>query len=527
MPPRIAAIWCGVLLLLAGARSSPALAQAQPTSFPAERGFIRSRSFQMPFNLPPGDVTKVQSVKLYVRPANSRDWQLHATASPAQTRYDPASRQQVGSFDVRLDQDGAYEFAIMTVFTDGASDPPGVDALRPEQTVTVDTVPPDIVLKPMPSRKTADGSLIVGYEWRVTDEFLAKNTVRVEGRWYDVPTWHTIDTEPEGRREWTIPAQRPMEVRVVAADKAGNMGSRVILLGRSSGGVAGQPTRSGGDGPNLPQTNFRLVNSQTIQLRYRIHERPPSGLDRLELWVTRLGNKWERVEQDFKVPDDSSETAELPYQATQDGTYGFTIIAYSKAGIASRPAPKNNDPPQLWVEVDTKPPTANLKTVRLARPDDSRTLLLEWTAEDKNIEALPIIFEYAELDSAGNASPNWKELTPPLPNNGRYVCATPQLPPSAYQFRVRMHVFDRAGNVATIEHPTPISVDVMKPQVEIFDVNSTRSPTGSAPAERGPSMSPPGGSSPAPSLPPPGGPSPAPSLPPPGGDLLSQPPGLP
>ncbi len=520
MPLRIAAIRCGVLLLLAGAWPNfyPSRAQAQAPAVPAERGFIRSRNFQMPFNLPPGDVTKVQSVKLYVRSAASREWQLHATATTAQTRYDPVSRQQVGSFDVRLDQDGVYEFAIMTVFTDGASDPPGIDALRPEQSVIVDTVPPEIVLKPMPTRKTADGSLVVGYEWRVTDDHLARNSVRVEGRWYDVPTWHPIDTETEGRREWTIPAQRPMEVRVSAADKAGNVTSRSRLLGQQgSGSMTGQTGRAGGDGPHLPQTNFRLVNSQTIQLKYRIHDRPPSGLDRLELWVTRLGNKWERVEQEFKVPDDTSETAEIPYQTTQDGTYGFTIIAYSKAGIASRAAPKNNDPPQLWVEVDTKPPTATLKTVRLARPDDSRTLQLEWTAEDKNIEALPIIFEYAELDSAGNASPNWKELTPPLSNNGRYVCATPQLPPSSYQFRVRMHVFDRAGNVATIEHPSPVSVDVMKPQVEIFDVNSTKTPSASSPPERGPSLPSSGNSAGPPSLSPPGT-----------GDLqLSQPPGLP
>jgi hypothetical protein len=549
MPPLRVAIRHGGWALLVAAWSLSTGALAQVPNVPAERGFIRSRSFQMPFNLPPGDITRVQSVKLYVRPTNSRDWQLHATATPAQTRYDPASRQQVGTFDVRLDHDGVYEFGIMTVFTDGASDPPSLEALRPEQTVSVDTVAPDVLLRAMPGRKTADGSLIVGYEWRVTDENLARNTVRIEGRWFENPAWSPLGTETEGRQEWTIPAGRRMEVRVSATDRAGNIASRTIILGQGGGNVVGQAGRSPGDGPVLPQTNFRLVNSKTIQLTYRVNERPPSGLERLELWVTRLGNKWEKVEAAFAPPSDTSDTAEVPYEATQDGTYGFTIIAYSKAGIASRPIPKNNDPPQLWVEVDTKPPTATLKTVRLARPDDSRTLLLEWTAEDKNIEALPIIFEYAELDSAGNASPNWKELTAPLPNSGRYVCATPQLSPSAYQFRVRMHVFDRAGNVKTIEYPNAVSIDVMKPQVEIFDVKSSKHPSGGATSDHdsspenttppattipsptrspsGPGLSP-MGTAPPPALTPPGaGPTLSPMLPAPSASPSNQPAGPP
>lgn len=558
MPPLLSAFRHGGLALLVWILGVAAPALAQSSSLPAERGFIRARAFQMPFNLPPGDMTKVQSVKLYVRPASGREWQLHATATPAQTRYDPASRQQVGIFEVRLDQDGSYEFGIMTVFSDGTSDPPSIEALRPEQTVTVDTVAPEVVLRALPGRKTADGSLVVGYEWRVTDEHLARNTVRIDGRWFDAAAWSPLGTETEGRQEWTIPAGRRMEVRVTAADKAGNVSTRVIVLGQGGGNVAGPTGRSPGDGPVLPQANFRLVNSRTIQLTYRIHERPPSGLDHLELWVTRLGNKWERVDGNFAAPNDQSDTAEIPYEAAQDGTYGFTIIAYSRAGIASRPAPKNNDPPQLWVEVDTKPPTATLKTVRLARPDDARSLLLEWSAEDKNLEALPIIFEYAELDSAGNASPNWKELTAPLPNSGRYVCATPQLSPSAYQFRVRMHVFDRAGNVNTIEHPQPISIDVMKPQVEIFDVKSSKSSASGLPPESPrpsgggnspitpsgpasglppalPDHSPSGKSPGAPMLPPPGanskpgaGPAFSPMLPPPTGNLqLTEPPSLP
>src|SRR5207302_5555662 len=122
------------------------------------------------------------------------------------------------------------------------------------------------------------------------------------------------------------------------------------------------------------------------------------------------------------------------------------------------------------VEVDTRPPEAQLKSVRLANPTDGRTLVLEWKAEDKNIEALPILFEYVECDSKGNVVGKWKELTTPLPNSGRYVCATPQLSAGCYQFHVRMHVFDKAVNITTVEWPKDISADVAKPQIEIIDV---------------------------------------------------------
>jgi len=213
------------------------------------------------------------------------------------------------------------------------------------------------------------------------------------------------------------------------------------------------------------------VNKNSITLQYKVRERPPSGLATIDLWVTRVGNKWEKHAVSFKPPAEDSDTADITFDATEDGTYGFAMIATSKAG-QSQPVPKSNDPPQVWVEVDTMKPTAELRAVKLAKPDDGRTIVLEWKAEDKNLETLPIIFEYAEVDPGSTVPLKWQELATPLPNSGRYVCAAPQLAPAAYQFHVRMNVFDKAGNIETKQFPTPISVDVVKPQVEIIDVKT-------------------------------------------------------
>ena len=64
----------------------------------------------------------------------------------------------------------------------------------------------------------------------------------------------------------------------------------------------------------------------------------------------------------------------------------------------------------------------------------------------------------------------------PLPNSGRYICATPTLSPGCYLFRVRMHVFDRATNHIEVEFEKNISVDVTRPEVEITDVKTDPTP---------------------------------------------------
>jgi hypothetical protein len=459
---------------------------AQNGDIPPEKGFRRSRVFTMPFSLPSADKQRTQQIKLFVKPEPGGEWQVHATASPAQLRYDARSGLEVGEFDVRLDRDGVYNFAVMTVFTDGKSEPATPDQLRPDMRMIIDTRPPTITLRALQARTKSDGQTVVSYEWKVEDENLNRNSIRLEGRWYGGVGWTNFfrgtGPEEDGRQEWTLKPGQRMEVRLSATDRAGNQSWKTLILGAGVGNVTGASASGGGSdsGPILSQPNYRLINTKTVNLTYRVRERPPSGLKEIELWWTRLGTDWKKLEKPFPAPDANSETAEVTFEAPEDGAYGFIMIATSRAGVASQPPPKANDTPQLWVEVDTKQPDAQIKTAKLSNPADGRTLILEWEAKDKNIEALPIIFEYAEVDSKTGVELKWQELTTPLPNSGRYVCATPQLRMGCYLFRVRMHVFDKAGNITTIEWSKEISADVARPQIEIIDVKHPK--RGSSPA---------------------------------------------
>jgi hypothetical protein len=449
---------------------------------PSGRSYFPRRSFDMPFSLP-RDTSNVREVKLYIKPELGGDWKLQATALPSDTRYDSRTDAQGGTFKVLVDADGAYDLSIMTVYTDGHSEPPSLDQLRSGARVTVDTRRPDIVLKPS-SNPYPDGRVEVGIEWKIEDENLAPESIRLEGRWYGSVQWSNFargfTAEATGRQAWTLQPNQRLEVRITASDRAGNQAYRSVVLGAgvamttSGGPLYGSGSSSHDQGYSSNPPNFRMINRRQVVLQFRMRgDLPQSRLDHIELWYTRVGNDWKKIDQKYDPPKDGEGPANIQYDVPEDGTYGFTMIAYSRAGIASQSPPQSNDPPQIWVEVDTIKPEAELKTVRLAQPNDPRTLVLEWKASDKNLTPSPIAFEYAEVDQNNpNSALKWQELTAPgmLPNTGRYVCATPQLSTGVYEFKVRMTVFDKAGNSNTVEFKNPINIDVTKPQIEILDV---------------------------------------------------------
>lgn len=470
-----AAAYAACLFLLF---TGPFAALAQSPYDNDQTKFIRARSFNLPFTLPSADRDRVQSLKLFVAAPGSRDWQLHATATPNQTR--PVGGSLQGGFDVRLDRDGPYDFAIMTVYTNGSSIPPSADQLRAEQRVVVDTQPPDVRFQAAQPRPRVDGNIIVGINWEITDPYLDLNSIRLEGRWAGgLPGWGDLSERlgigAKGQKEWTLRSNQRMEVHLSAMDRAGNRTDKYLVLGAGVGQTTGSSLEPGGVPGNANaygQPGFKIVNDRTIKLQFKIGERPKSGIGSLELWSTRSGNDWRKVEQQFPAPAEGKDDAEISYTVSQDGTYGFTLVARSNANV-SQPPPSGNQPPQIWVVVDTKLPEATLTSIKFAQANDPRTLILTWKATDEHLEAMPVIFEYAPVDKSG-AVGKWRQLTEPLSNTGRHVCATPQLPDDAYQFKVRMNVFDRAGNVTEVIYKDPISTDIAPPRVEIFDVKPTK-----------------------------------------------------
>src|SRR5262245_47741014 len=107
--------------------ASAALAQSGGVgTTPANPKHIASRFFKFPFEIK--NAQNIRQLKLYISPNGGASWDLHSTAGPFQRE-----------FEVRVDRDGPYAFAIQTVYSNGDLYPPDASALQGKQFVVIDT----------------------------------------------------------------------------------------------------------------------------------------------------------------------------------------------------------------------------------------------------------------------------------------------------------------------------------------------------------------------------------------------------
>ncbi|HET6326552.1 MAG TPA: hypothetical protein VFG04_17885 [Planctomycetaceae bacterium] len=202
-----------------------------------------------------------------------------------------------------------------------------------------------------------------------------------------------------------------------------------------------------------------VVNRCDFQIGYRIDDLGPSGLGKVELFITTDGgHKWYRYGSD---PDNKSPFA---VSVPADGTYGFELRVRNGAGIGDDP-PHPGDKPSIVVLVDKTPPTAQLLPPQIGRGKSHNKVLLRWTAEDADFGPTPVQLEYA----AEKAGP-WQKIGENQPNTGRYIWSIdPGLPGKVF---VRLTVTDRAGNVAQSVTPEQLVIDFTRPTAHIIDVEA-------------------------------------------------------
>jgi hypothetical protein len=442
--------WLPAIVLLA----LPFSVQAQTGTDAHHPKYLPARVFSIPFSANWSD-HKLRQLKLFISANGGTTWEPHATATAPQR-----------GFEVRVDRDGQYAFAIQTIYSNGDAEPVSPNLLRASQFVVVDTEKPTISLRPLPSKPTATpGQISVGVQWDVQDDNLDPRSLRLDVRWAGQGQWSPITDKPitaHGEDIRGIPDRLRMEVRLTARDYAGNEAAQTVMVG-AGGGLTSD---SGGYATTPSSTRRRgvvLLNRHDFTLEFAVREKGPSGIAGYELWMTTNRKDWKKVPAEFKSPGDT-EKATVSTRVEKDDYYGFTIIARSGANL-SRPQPKDGDEPQIWVEIDTKPPEAKITDVTFQMPNDNRAIVITWTAKDEHLEASPISFEYRVKDTDP-----WKELAYGLPNLGKHTVATPQLGSNDYQFFIRMKVVDRAANQTVVEFPKPIVIDLIRPHVEITDV---------------------------------------------------------
>lgn len=456
--------WLGVATLAAIAVLAPA-APAQDLGPDVRYWPLKEISFPVP-------IEKIQAMK--PRPSKLRFY-----AAPERGKFRLATEKAIDELDViNADKnqrgfryttagDGEYDFALQFVYAEGDTQP-REDALTAQYRIVVDTRPPLI---------RVGGSGTNGIEWAVEDENPNPDGVTVEVRWQGSNKWTAISPRvfrTKDQYTWAgLTVSQPLEVRVIAKDRAGQETvSRVLTLPNSGGGSAAPfPSPSGGtsprgfdDIPNRPQIDY--VNTRNLNVESKLTRVTRSGVKAAHLWVNDNKSGWTRAkEQTVSIASGSADpTIRIPYTALKDGLYGFIVIPVNGAD-GKQDDPRPNDQAQLLVQVDTEIPFVEVKNVRVSAGSVGIPRVeIEWDAKDSNLMPDPIDLEYASTEKG----PDWKPIALKVPNTGRYTWEVEDK--NLWRFYVRARAKDKANNTGEFVFKREIIVDLEKPQAVIEKV---------------------------------------------------------
>ena len=260
------------------------------------------------------------------------------------------------------------------------------------------------------------------------------------------------------------PADRPAIVQKQVMQKQGGQGQT---------GADAAPPADGADELVDEKANFTatppapkddeprtiVVNSTDFQIGYRIDDLGPSGLGKIELFITTDGGrKW------YRYGTNPTNKSPFPVNVPADGTYGFELRVKNGAGIGDDP-PHPGDKPSIVVMVDKTPPTAQLLAPQIGRGKSHNKVLLRWVAEDAHFGPTPALLEYA-VEKNGP----WTKIGDWQANSGHYIWPIESgMPGKVY---VRLTVKDRAGNTAQITAPDVLVIDFTRPTAHIIDVEA-------------------------------------------------------
>jgi hypothetical protein len=186
---------------------------------------------------------------------------------------------------------------------------------------------------------------------------------------------------------------------------------------------------------------LRLVNSKRINFNFEVKD-SAVGAPMVELWGTQDLKNWRKFETVAHPP------RTLVAEIKEEGLYGFALLARSGSG-ASRDRPQPGDLPQVWVAVDYTRPVVQLLGAELNLTARVPTLVLRWSATDKNLGPRPITLSCSE-----QAEGPWTPIAANLDNSGRYEWVLPPGIPAA--LHVRVQAADLMGNLGNAQTSTPL-----------------------------------------------------------------------
>jgi hypothetical protein len=102
--------------------------------------------------------------------------------------------------------------------------------------------------------------------------------------------------------------------------------------------------------------------------------------------------------------------------------------------------------------------------LRQGTGDKRNRILITWQADDQRLADNPIAISYATTPGGP-----WTQITDWRENTGEFIwTVNAEIPPRLY---VRIVARDAAGNIAKVDTPQPVLVDIAKPTARIVNVN--------------------------------------------------------
>jgi hypothetical protein len=448
------AVAAALLILTFLAPAVRAQGQAQPK---LEKRFSKNAQFKLPLQM--GDVERqtLREVHLYVKYGND-NWVLADKVAPTQSH-----------FTFKAPRDGEYWFSIVTIDQAGKAIPADVSREEPALIVVVDTQAPQLDVNVVPS---STGGTVLRCEAR--DANLAAGTLKVDYQTADL-NWMPIDPVPGSPDLFALPADKTATglVRASVSDWAKNAVCKEFNLKATppadavKNDVPPAKVESTSDKlPTAPSDKMpvaavrHLLNCTRVSLDYQIDQVGPSGVGRVEIWMTNdEGKSWQRL------CEDKDRVSPAEFDLPGEGLYGLSVVVTNGNGQGD-PPPGKGDQPDYWIEVDTTKPVAQLMGAKLIQGDASGALQITWQANDKNLGA-----DCVNLYYAAQRDGQWLPIAKGLKNDGSYRWSVSR--DVGAEFYVCMEVTDKAGNMTRCELQEKVVLDMSRPKAKVLGVSAS------------------------------------------------------
>ena len=450
------------LIAIACAVGAPAAAQEETRYWSR-----REINFPVPVDRLPTGPQRPAKLIFHVRPEGG-SWKQADSRAPDNLELVDRDADRRG-FRYTAPADGTYEFCLQQELASGERVPRD-GALTPQYRVVFDTKPPVVNL-------SRAGN--TGLQWDISDDNLRDDGVKIEYRWAGRPDFIPFDPgyrfKPRDKYTWAgLQPRDRLEVRVLARDKA-NLTTSSEIVTLSLDGDGGRPAPrgepAGGVGGARPaETNPGIEYSASRELKIlsKVQTVTRSGIRKSHLFVRTPETNWQKVKEKPEEiePEAKDPTITWNWTAERDGRYGFIVIPENGAG-GRDPDPRDSDPAQFLIEVDTrKPVVTEVAASPHPGPGGMPQVEITWKAEDDNLDSHPIRIEYSE---SGDPNGKWVSVNGdrgPLPNTGRFTWTVGE-DVKPWKFFVRVSATDLAKLSGSAITKEPAKIDLATPKATI------------------------------------------------------------